>query len=96
MTLGQQSSAVAVIAAAIYLIGGIWLLIKGRPIRAGLVMTLASLIPLAWQLNFTESDAKGFGLLLLLMLPPASGIILAGLVWRTYRTLERWSWSAPS
>lgn len=96
MTLGQQSSAVAVIAAAIYLIGGIWLLIKERPIRAGLVMMLASFIPLAWQLMFTETDAKGFALLLLLMLPPALGIILAGLVWRAYRTLERWRGSSPS
>lgn len=89
MTLGQQSSAVALTAAAIYLIGGIWLLAKGRPVRAGLVMTLASLIPLTWQLNFTDSDAKGFALLLLLMLPPALGVIVVGLVWSAYRATER-------
>lgn len=89
MNLGQQSSAVALIAAAIYLIGGFWLLMKGRPVRAGLVMTFASLIPLTWQLNFTDSDAKGVALTVIFMLPPALGVILVGLVGLAYRALKR-------
>lgn len=87
MTLGQQSSAVMLAAAAAYLIGGIWLLIRKRPVRAGLVMALASLGPLAWQVTFTQSDAKGFAFLLLFMLPPALGLIAVGSVWWLYLRL---------
>lgn len=84
MTLGQQSNAVLLVAIAIYVIGGLLLLIRRKPVRAGLLMVLASLTPLTWQVAFTDSDAKGFGLLLLLMLPTALGVTLCGMIWWVY------------
>lgn len=76
-----------IVAVVLYFLAGGVLLLRGWLIRAGLAMVAASLIPLTWQVTFTDSDAPGFGFLLMLMLPPALGLTLAGLVWWSFRKL---------
>jgi hypothetical protein len=61
-----------------YVIAAIVFLRHGWLIRAGLAMMLVSLVPLLWQAIFTDSDAKGYGFLLMLMLPPALLLVLLG------------------
>jgi hypothetical protein len=61
-----------------YVLAAIVLLRHGWFMRAGLAMALVSFVPLLWQVAFTDSDAKGFGFLLMLMLPPALLLVLVG------------------
>jgi hypothetical protein len=80
---------------ALYFSVPLWPLSKGWPIRAGLMGVAICLIPLTWQSIFTDSDAPGFGLLLLMMLPLPLMTIAAGLVWALVRTARRISDRSP-
>jgi hypothetical protein len=89
MTLGQQSSLVALVCVGVYLVVGVWLLYKGWLVRAGVAMLGISLLPLLWQARFTDSNAKGFGVLLILMIPIPLLLIVAGAVAVAIRGVQR-------
>lgn len=89
MTLSDQSGLVMVLSMTLYIVGAFLWPALGWPIRAGLTMIAASLLPIMWQVAFTDSDAPGFGLMLFLMVPPALGVIFIGMVWWGYRKLQR-------
>lgn len=93
MTLYEQSGLIAILAIVAYIIVGGVLLFKGSLIRAGLSISAISFMPFTWQVIATESDAPGFAFLLVLMLPLALAIILAGLAWWIFQRLNR---SKPS
>jgi hypothetical protein len=67
MSIGQQL--LVPVTFVLYVAAIQWLLFKGRPFVAGLASLLISLIPLGWQVLFTDSEAYGYGILLLLMAP---------------------------
>ena len=85
--MADTAEPVVIFSVAVYVAVGLGLLLKRWPVRAGVAMTLASLILLTWQVIFTESDAPGFALLLPLMLPTAIGVAGAGAVWWLHRRL---------
>lgn len=71
----------------LYVVVGAWLGVTGRPVRAGLAMIAIALLPLVWQATFTDSDAPGFGILLLFMLPVPLVLIAAGILGRISRRI---------
>ena len=89
MSLGAQSDLVMLISFVLYLTLPVALLIRGWLIRAGLAMVFAALLPVLWQGFFTDSDAPGFALLLILTAPLPIIIIAIGLIARLYRVGKR-------
>jgi hypothetical protein len=73
----------------LYVAVGIWLLIKGWPLRAGLTMGAISLLPLIWQIKFTDSEALGFGFLLIWMLPIPILLTAVGVIAPVVRWVHR-------
>jgi hypothetical protein len=71
----------------LYVVVGAWLGVTGRPVRAGLAMIAIALLPLVWQATFTDSDAPGFGILFLFMLPVPLVLIAAGILGRISRRI---------
>ena len=92
MSLGAQSELVVLISIVLYLTLPVALLIRGWIIRGGLVMAFAALIPLLWQGFFTDSDAPGFGVLLILTAPLPIIIIAVGLIAGMYR-VGKWAFA---
>jgi len=84
----DQSLAIMLITGALYFSVPLWLLYKGWPIRVGLAGVAISLLPLTWQVTFTDSEALGFGLLLIVMLPLPLLTIAVGLVWAVVRAVR--------
>jgi hypothetical protein len=62
----------------IYLAVGIWLFYRRRPVLAGVAMGVVAFLPSLWQAVFTDSEAKGEGVITGLLLIPALLIILCG------------------
>jgi len=80
-----MSSTVFAASMVLYLVVPWPLLIKGWPLRAGLGMLLAALLPLTWQGLFSDSDAPGFGIMLLLTAPIPLVLIAVGIAMGFYR-----------
>ena len=85
MSLGAQSSLVMIVSLALYVILPLVLLVRGWPMRAGLAMLFAAFLPLLWQGMFTDSNAPGFGVLLILTLPLPILLIAIGVILACYR-----------
>jgi hypothetical protein len=73
----------------LYIAGPIWAFSRGRYVLAGLAMLLASLMPIAGQVWFTDSDSPALGLLLLFEAPLAFVAIALGLAFHISRWLGR-------
>jgi hypothetical protein len=79
--------ALMIVVILLYVVVGAWLGLTGRPVRAGLAMIAIALLPLVWQVTFTDSDAPGFGVLLLYMLPVPLVLIAVGILSRISRRI---------
>jgi hypothetical protein len=91
MALSQQATLISILTILLYLGVAIWLFYLKRPILAGVAMALIALIPPAWQAIFTDSEARGEGLLAALMLLPALLLIVCGGIAALLRLLfRRW------
>jgi hypothetical protein len=62
---------------------------QGRLIRGGLGMMVASLLPLFWQVYFTDSESPGFVMLLVFTFPPGLLVLLIGLAMAIVRFWKR-------
>jgi len=80
---------VLVLTALLYGAALVGLLFRGWPFRAGLAAFAISLLPLIWQVAFTDSDAPGFGVLLLLMVPLPLLLMAAGVIAALLRAVLR-------
>jgi hypothetical protein len=89
MNTAYASLTVVVVTWLLYAVVPIYLIYRGWPLRAGLAMLLVALLPLTWQGVFTDSDAKGFGILLAVMLPFPLLIIAWGLIAAILRGVRR-------
>lgn len=77
----DDASVVVLVTFVLYVaVPGYLLFFRGWPLRAGLAMLLVVFLPLTWQVNFTDSEAMGFGLLLVIMLPIPLLLVGIGLV----------------
>lgn len=85
MSPGDQSTLVMIVSLALYIVAPLPFLAHGRFICAGLAMFSAALLPLIWQGIFTDSDAPGFGLLLLFTAPIPLFIVVVGLLVAAFR-----------
>mgnify|MGYP000747650313 CR=1 FL=1 len=63
-----------------YVGGPIVLFRSGHPVAGGIVMLIASIMPLAGQAWFTNSDAVGLGFLLMLEFPIAALVFAIGAI----------------
>ena len=63
---------------ALFLIVPVILFRKGRPVLASIVMMASTLLPIAGQACFTDSDMPGSGFLLLVEAPIALLVFIAG------------------
>ena len=68
-----------------YVVVGAWLAVTGRPVRAGLAMIAIATFPLLWQVALSDTDAPGFGILLLIMLPVPLLLVAVGILGRLFR-----------
>ena len=67
------------------------------PIAGGTLMLLSTFMPITGQIWFTDSDSPGLGLLLMLELPIAAAVFLAGVVTTLTRFFRRrWTERNPS
>jgi hypothetical protein len=73
----------------IYIFAPMLLFWAGWPIAGGLAMIIASFMPLLGQVWFTDSDAPGLGILLMLEFPPACIVTLVGIGISIARLIER-------
>jgi hypothetical protein len=87
--LEQQAALIMPVTLVLYLVAIGWLLSEQRPLLAGITSLLISFLPLWWQTTFTDSEANGFGILLVFMLPIPLLLILAGLVLGAIRLIKR-------
>ena len=74
----------------LFLVAPIALFRLGWFATGGLVMLIATLMPIAGQTWFTDSDAPGLGLLLMVELPIAALVLLAGIGMSVARLVRRW------
>jgi hypothetical protein len=89
VSLEQQAALIMPVTLVLYLVAIGWLLSEQRPLLAGITSLLISFLPLWWQTTFTDSEANGFGILLVFMLPIPLLLILAGLVLGAIRLIKR-------
>jgi hypothetical protein len=89
VTLGAQSGLVMALTILLYLTVPVLIAMRGRLIAAGLAMLAIAMLPLAWQILFTDSDAPGFVFLLLMMLPIPLLLTVAGLIAWLVRMWQR-------
>ena len=64
---------------AIFIFAPIVLFRAGWPVSGGVIMLLSTLMPIAGQVWFTDSDAPGLGLLLMVEVLIAGFVLLAGI-----------------
>ena len=87
----DTSLIVVLVTALLYVtIPGYLLFFRAWPLRAGIAMFFIALIPLSWQVYFTDSEALGFGVLLVLMLPLPLLLIGVGTAAGLVRLVRRW------
>ncbi|HEX7819347.1 MAG TPA: hypothetical protein VF463_01870 [Sphingobium sp.] len=70
----------------LYIGAPIWLFKQGWPILGGVVMVGSTILPIAGQTWFTDSESPAFGLLIMVELPFALIVLLVG----TGISLARW------
>jgi hypothetical protein len=87
VSLGTQSGLVVLLTWVLYLGGGMLLMARRKPFRAGVAMAATAMLPLLWQVLFTDSDAPGFVFFGALLLMPAVLVMLLGVVAAVYRLL---------
>lgn len=73
----------------IFIFAPVALFKAGWPVTGGLVMLLSTLMPIAGQVWFTDSDAPGLVFLLILELPMAAMVLLAGIAMQLTALLNR-------
>ena len=78
MSLGDQADLVLIGSLVGYVMAAIVFLRRFQLVRAGAAMSVISLLPLTWQAVSTDSDAPGFAFPLILMLPLALFLVIAG------------------
>ena len=76
----------------VFVLGPVILFKCGHPIAGGVVMLLATMMPLAGQAWFTDSDAYGLAFLLFLEAPIALLVLLVGLAIGLPRIYRRLMW----
>lgn len=74
---------------AMFIFAPVALFKAGWPVTGGLVMLLSTLMPIAGQVWFTDSDAPGLLLLLIIELPMAAMVLLAGTAMQLSALLRR-------
>jgi hypothetical protein len=89
VSLGDQADLVLIGSLVGYVIAAIMFLRRYQLVRAGAAMSVISLLPLTWQAVFTDSDAPGFAFPLMLMLPLALFLVVAGCAVWALRLLTR-------
>jgi hypothetical protein len=89
MCMELQSGLVPLVTLALYGFVGVYLMYRGKPLFAGFAMLVVSLLPLEWQVTFTDSDAKGFGILLIAMLPIPLLLLTWGILAPIVRGIHR-------
>ncbi len=79
MSLGDQSALVFWASVLSYFVVAVWMTLRGWLIRAGLASAVVAYLPLAWQTAFTDSEAPGFGLLFIGLVPISLVLLVLGL-----------------
>ena len=74
---------------AIFIVAPIALFRAGWPVSGGLFMLLSTLMPIAGQVWFTDSDAPGLAFLLMIELPIAALVLLAAIAMQVTALLNR-------
>ena len=64
---------------AIFIVAPIAMFRAGWPVTGGLIMLLSTLMPIAGQVWFTDSDAPGLAFLLMMEVPIAALVLVAGI-----------------
>lgn len=80
MTSVDPTTLVFPVTILLYVAVGIWLLSKGWPLRAGLAMGAIALLPLTWQIKFTDSEALGAGFVAVILLLIPILLIIVGVI----------------
>jgi hypothetical protein len=80
----------------LYMAAPIWLFKRGWSIIGGLVMVSSTILPIAGQTWFTDSDSPAFGLLIMLELPFAAIVLLVGIGISVARWVAKWRLSQGS
>jgi hypothetical protein len=88
MSIHAQGIAILFLAVGIYVLGLFWALWSRQLLRSSAIMALAAIIPLIWQVVFTDSEAKGEGLIAALLLPIPILIVSGTLVFRGIRLVR--------
>ncbi|HEV2569462.1 hypothetical protein [Sphingomonas sp.] len=91
MTVEQQANSIFVVAILLWFTVPAWLVINKRFLSAGFIGVFAAIMPLLWQGWFTDSEAKGFHLLAILLLPGALLAVAIGVLVWLYR-IGRYIW----
>jgi len=73
----------------IYIGAPLLLFILRRPILGGLLMLLSLPLPILGQVWFSDSDSPAFGVLLILELPIAILVLMAGIIVSATRWIRR-------
>lgn len=89
MTLEQQATAIFGVTILLYGAAIVGLSLRGWLFRAGLASLAISTFPLVWQAMFTDSDAAGFGVLLIFMIPAPLLLMALGMVGASVRAIRR-------
>jgi hypothetical protein len=81
MSIEHQTYILLAITALLYLAVPLWLVLKGRLVRAGIAGLFVAFIPPVWQGVFWSDSAGTFGLLtLVLSILPLSAVLLGSLM----------------
>ena len=73
----------------IFIFAPIALFRAGWPVTGGLIMALSTLMPIAGQVWFTDSDAPGLVFLLMMEVPIAALALLAGIAMKVTPLVDR-------
>jgi hypothetical protein len=63
--------------------------IRGQFFLAAIAPFFIQFLPLVWQVVFTDSEAPGFGFLLLATMPISTGLLVIGIVYLVIRLCRR-------
>jgi hypothetical protein len=73
-----------------YMAAPVWLFKRGWPITGGVVMAVSTILPIAGQTWFTDSESPAFGLLIMVELPFALLVVLVGIAISIARWVGEW------
>ena len=74
---------------AIFIVAPIALFRAGWPVTGGLIMLLSTLMPIAGQVWFTNSDAPGLVFLLMMEVPIAAVVLVVGIAMKVTALISR-------